>query len=195
MYNFDPFLQSICQPEDFNFDSIPTFIPPSRDSSLQAAAVQFDSKFVSSTSSIAPSMSHFYFLISALRPMNLSSRFTGAFEEEPHTFTQMCRAPVGVNLRPHSVNGRMVRSLVAEKTADADEKPTILMQLGNVMEKLLTHSKSDFERMRKDAVNPYIPKPEETYNYLQVTTIICANSFFYCLGVEIVVEKSARLSR
>ena len=178
VYNFDPFLQNICQPEDFNFDSIPTFIPPSQDSSLHSAAVQFDSKFVSSTSSIAPSMSHFYFLISALRPMNLSSRFTGAFEDEPQTFTQMCRAPVGINLRPHSVNGRMVRSLVAEKAADAEEKPTILMQLGNVLEKLLTHSKADFERMRKGALNPYKPKAEETYNYLQVRLIDKIRCFF-----------------
>ena len=153
VYNFDPFLRNICQPDEFNFDSIPTFIPPSLDTSLHAAAARYDSKFVSSTSSIAPSMSHFYFLISALKPMNLSARFTGAFEDEPQTFTQMCRAPVGVHLRPHSIDGRILHSLVAEKTAEADEKPTILMQLGNVLEKLLTHSKADFERMIKGATS------------------------------------------
>ena len=172
VYNFDPFLRNISQPDEFNFDSIPKFIPPSSDTSLQRAAAKFASKFVSSTSSIAPSMSHFYFLISKLKPMNLSSRFTGEFEDEPQTFTQMCRSPVGVLLRPHqmSSNGPFIRSLVTEKAVkEEDEKPTILMQLGNVMEKLLTHNKSDFEGMLKGASKPFQPKSEETYNYLQVS--------------------------
>lgn len=168
VYNYDPFLRNICQPEEFNFDSIPKFIPPSQDSSLQKAAAKHSSKFVSSTSSIAPSMSHFYFLLSRLKPMNLSSRFTGDFEDEPQTFTQMVRSPVGVHLRPHILDGvTSIRSLVTEKK-ETEEKPNILMQLGNVLEKLLTNTKGDFERMLKGASNPFVPKQEETYNYLQV---------------------------
>lgn len=102
--------------------------------------------------------------------MNLSSRFTGEFEDEPQTFTQMCRSPVGVHLRPHSLSdsGTVVRSLVTEKALKEEDKPNILMQLGNVIEKLLTHSKSDFEGMLKGASKPFTPKSEETYNYLQV---------------------------
>lgn len=174
VYNYDPFLKSISQPEEFNFDTIPKFVPPSLDKSLHAAAHKFESKFVSSTSSIAPSMSHFYFLISGLKAMNLSSRFTGGFEDEPQTFTQMCRSPTGVHLRPHRLTnseggtGGLIRSLVTEK-ASVKEEPTILMQLGNVMEKLLTHSKNEFEGMLKGASKPFIPKSEETYNYLQVS--------------------------
>lgn len=173
VYNFDPFLRNISQPDEFNFDSIPKFIPPSQDKTLHKSAAKFSSKFVSSTSSIAPSMSHFYFLISRLKPMNLSSRFTGYFEDEPQTFTQMCRSPVGVHLRPHSLNdsGVVVRSLVTEKSTKDEDKPTILMQLGNVIEKLLTHSKSEFEGMLKGASKPFTPKSEETYNYLQVNEL------------------------
>lgn len=102
--------------------------------------------------------------------MNLSNRFTGEFEDEPQTFTQLSRSPVGVHLRPHSQNefGRIVRSIVTEKPQKEDDKPTVLMQLGNVIEKLLTHSKTEFESMLKGASNPYQPKSEETYNYLQV---------------------------
>lgn len=171
VYNYDPFLRNISQPDEFNFDSIPKFIPPSQDNHLHKSAAKYSSKFVSSTSSIAPSMSHFYFLISRLKPMNLSSRFTGEFEDEPQTFTQMCRSPVGVHLRPHSLNdsGIVVRSLVTEKATKEEDKPTVLMQLGNVIEKLLTHSKSDFEGMLKGANKPFTPKSEETYNYLQVS--------------------------
>ena len=170
VYNYDPFLRNLCQPEEFNFDSIPKFIPPSQDTNLHKAAAKHSTKFVSSTSSIAPSMSHLYFLISRLKPMNLSNRFTGEFEDEPQTFTQLSRSPVGVHLRPHSLNdfGRTVRSIVAEKAQKEDDKPTILMQLGNVIEKLLTHSKIEFERMLKGVSNPYQPKSDETYNYLQV---------------------------
>lgn len=165
VYNYDPFLRNICQPDEFNFDSIPRFVPPSQDANLHKTAAKYSSKFVSSTSSIAPSMSHFYFLISRLKAMNLSSRFTGDFEYEPQTFTQMCRSPVGVHLRPHSHG---VRSLVTEKKEEIEEKPNVLMQLGNVLEKLLTHTKGDFERMLKGASMPFVPKTEETYNYLQV---------------------------
>ena len=170
VYNYDPFLKSISQPEEFNFDAIPKFVPPSLDKSLHAAAHKFESKFVSSTSSIAPSMSHFYFLISGLKAMNLSNRFTGGFEDEPQTFTQMCRSPTGIHLRPHRLNNSegLIRSIVTEK-AIVKEEPTILMQLGNIMEKLLTHSKNEFEGMLKGASKPFIPKNEETYNYLQVT--------------------------
>lgn len=169
VYNYDPFLRNICQPDEFNFDSIPKFVPPSQDTNLHKAAAKHSSKFVSSTSSIAPSMSHFYFLISKLKPMNLSSRFTGEFEDEPQTFTQMCRSPVGVHVRPHSLGETLVRSLVTEKADKEDEiKPNILMHLGNILEKLLTNTKNDFERMLKGSSNPFQPKSEETYNYLQV---------------------------
>lgn len=103
--------------------------------------------------------------------MDLSNRFTGCFEDEPQTFTQMCRSPLGVYIRPHTTNSSgntIIRSLVAEKGGVEEEKPTILMQLGNVLEKALTHPKQDFERMLKGVSDPYIPKEEETYNYLQV---------------------------
>jgi hypothetical protein len=174
VYNYDPFLRNLCQPDEFNFDTIPKFIPPSQDTNLHKAAVKYSSKFVSSTSSIAPSMSHFYFLISRLKPMNLSNRFTGEFEDEPQTFTQMCRSPVGVHLRPHNLNesGVMIRSVVTEKSIKEDEKPTVLMQLGNVMEKLLTHSKTDFESMLKGTLKPFLSKAEETYNYLQTSNFL-----------------------
>lgn len=181
VYNYDPFLRNICQPDEFNFDSIPKFISPSQDKNLQNAASKYPSKFVSSTSSISPSMSHFYFLLGRLKPMNLSNRFTGGFEDEPQTFTQICRSPVGVHLRPHKLGEAYVRSLVTEKPTKEDEKPNILMQLGNVMEKLMTHSKSEFEGMLKGASNPFVPKPEETYNYLHVNfiTLIFIYLFIY----------------
>ena len=178
VYNYDPFLRNICQPDEFNFDSVPKFVPPSQDTSLHTAATKYSSKFVSSTSSIAPSMSHFYFLISRLKPMNLSSRFTGPFEDEPQTFTQLCRSPVGVHLRPHRLlKDTSIRSLVTEKASK--EEPNILMQLGNVMEKLLTNTKGDFERMLKGASDPFIPKSEETFNYLQVKLTKISNFKFY----------------
>jgi hypothetical protein len=116
--------------------------------------------------------------------MNLSSRFTGEFEDEPQTFTQMCRSPVGVHLRPHrlSPRGPIIRSLVTEKAIKEEEdKPNILMQLGNVMEKLLTHPKSDFEGMLRGASNPFKPKSEETYNYLQVSNTRVPLLIYICV--------------
>lgn len=183
VYNYDPFLRNLCQPDEFNFDSIPKFIPPSQDTNLHRAAAKYSSKFVSSTSSIAPSMSHFYFLLGRLKPMNLSRRFTGDFEDEPQTFTQMCRSPVGVHLRPHQLGDSFVRSLVTEKQTKEDEKPNVLMHLGNVMEKLMTHSKSEFEGMYKGASNPFTPKSEETYNYLHVMYLEYSRLFICFVAV------------
>jgi len=168
VYNFDPFLRNITQPDEFNFDSVPKFIPPSEDAHLIATAARHSTRYVSSTSSISPTLSQLYFLISRLKGMNLSSRFTGNFDDEPQTFTQMSRAPIGMLLRPHHnvQKGVIIRSVVTEKTAPEDEKPNVLMQLGNVLEKLLTHSRQDFEHMLKGAYNPYQAKKSETYNYL-----------------------------
>lgn len=168
VYNFDPFLRNISQPDEFNFASVPKFIPPSEDAKLLATAARHAINYVSSTSSISPTLSQLYFLISRLKGMNLSGRFTGTFDDEPQTYTQMSRAPIGVLLRPHRNphNSSVIRSVVAEKASPEDEKPNVLMQLGNVLEKLLTHSQHEFEHMLKGALKPYQAKESETYSYL-----------------------------
>ncbi len=79
VYNFDPILRNITQPEDFNLNSIPKFIPATEDKNLHENAGKLDCKIVSSTSSISASLSHFFYLINGVKPFNMMSNFTTAF--------------------------------------------------------------------------------------------------------------------
>ncbi len=98
----------------------------------------------------------------------MMSNFTSAFENEPQTFTQFSRSPIGIYLKPsNQVKG--LRSLVSEKIIDEDEEPTILMTLGNILEKFLTLEKDDYFKMLKTSSTQFIPKSDEAYNNLKVT--------------------------
>lgn len=165
VYNFDPFLEKIVQPEDFNFDCLPPFIPPFKDSALHSLAVEKGAKFVSSTSSISATMSQIYYLISNMRELNLQ-HLSSVFTEESKKFTMINRAPTAVILRPH---GDGVRSIVTEKIDSAEN---VLSQLGQSLEKLLTLDKAEFKRLLKDASNPLRIDDLDGYAHTLVASII-----------------------
>lgn len=150
VYNFDPFLKTLVSPDDFNFDNIAPFVSASKDTSLHSMAENGDARYVSSTSSMSATMCAIYYLLSKLRPLNLSF-LSADFADEPRTFTVFSRAPAAVILQPH---GRGLRSIVVEKTS---EKENVLMRMGHVLEKLLTTEKKDFVRMCKGAQQPHQP--------------------------------------
>lgn len=55
-----------------------------------------------------------------------------------------------------------VRSIVLE---NYEEEPSILMRLGNVLEKLLTLNKDQFERLKKTSAQGPLDVAAEIYNY------------------------------
>ena len=170
VYNFDPFLRKIIQPEQFNFEQcVPPFVPPSEDAKLRELAKDCRGvRYCSSTSSMSAAMSHLYFLISRMKPLNLSAFVSQAFEDEPVTFTALTRAPASFLLKRHE--GAAVQSLVAEKPVK--EEPSVLSLLGQSLERLLTSSKDEFGRMLVGCTDPLVAKPSEAYNYAVVLATI-----------------------
>lgn len=166
VYNFDPFLRQLPRPEAFNFELIPPFVPASRDHGLLERAQGRGCSYITSTSSISQSMGTIYFALSRMRPLNLDM-LSQPFADEPHTFTLLTRSPTAVLLRPHGSN---LRSIVIEK--GVDEPESVLSQLGQVMERLLTEPKENFLRMLRSSPSPPEVRSEDTYAYTIVLLLI-----------------------
>lgn len=141
VYNFDPYLQHIMPVQDFDFNALQQYKTSSEDSALSELAKAHEKKYVGSTSSMTSTLSHFHYLLSGWRELNLDM-LSRNFPEEACTFTQINRAPTSIFLRWK--NGTY--AIDADKEHDSGN---ILMMLGKSMEKLLTMSKSEYERYRK----------------------------------------------
>jgi hypothetical protein len=141
VYNFDPYLQHIMPVEEFDFNALQQYKTSSQDSALSELAKRYEKKYVGSTSSMTSTLSHFHYLLSGWRDLNLGM-LSRQFPDKLLTFTQINRAPTAIFLRWK--NGTY--AIDADKEHDSGN---ILMMLGKSMEKLLTLSKSDYERYRK----------------------------------------------
>jgi hypothetical protein len=141
VYNFDPYLQHIMPVEEFDFNALQQYKTSSQDGALSELAKRHEKKYVGSTSSMTSTLSHFHYLLSGWRDLNLGM-LSRQFPDKLLTFTQINRAPTAIFLRWK--NGTY--AIDADKEHDSGN---ILMMLGKSMEKLLTLSKSDYERYRK----------------------------------------------
>jgi hypothetical protein len=141
VYNFDPYLQHIMPVEEFDFNALQQYKTSSQDSALSELAKRFEKKYVGSTSSMTSTLSHFHYLLSGWRDLNLGM-LSRQFPDKLLTFTAINRAPTAIFLRWK--NGTY--AIDADKEHDSGN---ILMMLGKSMEKMLTLSKSDYERYRK----------------------------------------------
>eukprot|EP01126_Amoeba_proteus_P007447 TRINITY_DN12682_c0_g1_i9.p1 TRINITY_DN12682_c0_g1~~TRINITY_DN12682_c0_g1_i9.p1 ORF type:complete len:200 (-),score=18.92 TRINITY_DN12682_c0_g1_i9:90-689(-) len=65
-------LKKINQPEEIDFDALPSFVPPSKDENLAQIAIKHNSKFMGSTSSLSGVLSQLYILFSKFKPTNAS---------------------------------------------------------------------------------------------------------------------------
>jgi hypothetical protein len=160
VYNFDPYLQHIMPVEEFDFNALQQYKTSSQDSALSALAKQYEKKYVGSTSSMTSTLSHFHYLLSGWRDLNLGM-LSRQFPDKLLTFTAINRAPTAIFLRRK--NGTY--AIDADKEHDSGN---ILMMLGKSMEKMLTLSKSEYERYRKSDPRE-IPQEErdlpEAYEY------------------------------
>ncbi|KAM0714285.1 hypothetical protein Q7P37_010072 [Cladosporium fusiforme] len=141
VYNFDPYLEQIMPVEEFDFNALQQYKTSSQDQSLSELAKTYEKKYVGSTSSMTSTLSHFHYLLSDWRDINLGM-LSRNFPEQRPTFTGINRAPTAIFLRWK--NGTY--AIDADKEFDSGN---ILMMLGKSMEKLLTMSKSEYERYRK----------------------------------------------
>lgn len=141
IYNFDPYLQNIMPVQEFDFNALQQYKTSSQDSALSQLAKAHNKKYVGSTSSMTSTLSHFHYLLSGWRDLNLGM-LSRQFPEERPTFTAINRAPTAIFLRWKDGT----YAIDADKEHDSGN---VLMMLGKSMEKLLTMSRSDYERYRK----------------------------------------------
>lgn len=126
--------------EDFDYDALYEYITSSRDTALVDMARECGAKYVGSTSSMTAILSHFHFLLSAWRPVNidmLSTRFTNYYR----TFTAITRAPAGIFLR---YKGDGIYAIDADKMYDTNE--TVLSWLVNRSSPRLTHRAAPWKK-------------------------------------------------
>jgi hypothetical protein len=163
VYNFDPYLQKVMPVEEFDFNALPQYKTSSQDSMLSELAKANDKKYVGSTSSMTSTLSHFHYLLSGWRDLNLGM-LSRQFPEERCTFTAINRAPTAIFLRYK--NGTY--AIDADKEHD---RGNILMMLGKSMEKLLTMSRSEYERYRKSDPREITEEERNAPEAYQYTTM------------------------
>lgn len=117
VYNFDPYLENIMPTDEFDYDALYEFITSSRDTTLVSMAKECNANYVGSTSSMTGVMSHFHFLLSAWRPVNIDMLST-VYATQFRTFTAITRAPAGIFLR---YKGDGIYAIDADKMYETDD--------------------------------------------------------------------------
>ncbi|KAJ1960188.1 hypothetical protein GGI12_003937 [Dipsacomyces acuminosporus] len=165
VYNFDPYIRNITQPEDFDYDKLTPYITSSKDEALMRYARMRRRQFVGSTSSMTHVLSHLYFIISAWKQPNISS-MSLAFADMPNRFTRSMRYPASIALRYHDG----VYGIDADKSFDVQD--SILSILGKSLEKLLTSTPQEFDMYKKQNSWKVRDIPEENYHYVEVDDFV-----------------------
>ncbi|KAJ5578929.1 hypothetical protein N7450_007796 [Penicillium hetheringtonii] len=161
VYNFDPYLGSIMPVTEFDFNTLKDYVTSSKDDALRDVAINAKKKYIGSSSSMTSVLSHFHYLLSSWREIDIRTVSQG-FPEKSRNFTRLLRSPAAMFL--HYQDG--VYAIDADKEFDS---ANILMNLGKSMEKLLTLPKEEFERYRRSHENKISPEEEEmipeSYHY------------------------------
>lgn len=160
VYNFDPYLEKITPPSNFNFGALQSYVTSSHDARLSAAAQTLGKKYRGSTSSMTGILSHLHFLLSQWRPVDCEGLSKG-FRVQLKSFTKITRGPTAIFLRWKDGS----YAIDADKQFDTTN---VLSMLGQSLEKFLTLPKSKFERYKKSSPES-VPEEEvdspSTYHY------------------------------
>jgi hypothetical protein len=141
VYNFDPYLEKIMPPSEFDFDALSEYKTSSKDEDLLAMTKRLGTKFTGSTSSMSGVLQHFHFLLSGWRSLD-HSRLSRAFPPSSSSFSKITTGPSAILLRKKGDQ----YAIDADKAYDT---PNIMSWLGHSLEKLLTNSREEFERFRR----------------------------------------------
>ena len=146
---------------EFDFNSLKEYITSSGDKSLVELAQNHGRRYVGSSSSMTGVLSHFHFLLSQWREVNIDMLSKGFPDKGLRKFTTFQRSPAAIFLKWK--NG--IYAMDADKEfASAN----ILSMLGKSMEKLLTLDTPDFERYRKsnpEQISSEERNAPETFHY------------------------------
>ena len=141
VYNFDPYLEKIMAVKDFDFETLTRFVTPSQDTKLQEIATSSKKKYIASTSSMTAILSHFHYLLSKFRRIDMSM-LSKSFPISLDYFTKLSRAPSAIFLRWRDGT----YAVDADKQYDS---ANVLSLMGKYMEKLITVDPEHFEKHRK----------------------------------------------
>ena len=150
-FNFDPHVEKLMPVQEFNFDSLNIFTPPSKDETLARIARDSNKKYLASTSSLTGTLRHFHYLLSQWRPINFSL-LSKEFPALLTSFTKLQRAPEAMFLRWKDG----IYAIDSDKEYDS---ANVLSLMGRYMEKLLTVGREGF--MRHKVGSPYPITEEE----------------------------------
>ena len=166
----DPYWMNVPTVDSLHFDRFGSFTPPSRDHILLQLAASAGLPLAASTSSSTPPLSHCAYAVMGREGAVDLSLLGDEFADMRRTFTYTATAPVSVILRRRWVDdeGRVVAKTIrreameaAEVVAEgrsgltavwavdrlqgARERTTILSNLGQAMERMLTMEPNEFQ--------------------------------------------------
>ncbi|BFZ59433.1 hypothetical protein YB2330_000442 [Saitoella coloradoensis] len=168
VYNFDPYLEDIVPISKIDLDAIQGFVPPSKDTVLDTLARTRKKKYLGSTSSLTGVLAHFHFLLSNMRPPNMSALSRDTHDAGSMNYSTALTAPHSIYL--HWKDGAY--AIDADKYFDTE---TILSVLGHSLEKMLTLPQDQFEQYLKENSHT-IPAEDRmksgTYHYLDACNFL-----------------------
>ncbi|WWC58481.1 uncharacterized protein I303_101024 [Kwoniella dejecticola CBS 10117] len=132
VWNFEPSLHSIPQPESFAFHRCPPYITPSQDQELVELAQRNNCGFVGSTSTLTKALSQIYFAISGGKGVDLS------------TLSQ-------------DFSSEGIYSVDSDKRWDVEN---VISDFGRILEKMLTCENADFKRFLSSSPESAVPEEE-----------------------------------
>lgn len=161
VYNFTPNLRFIAQPQDFNFDALPNFTPPSKDMTLHDLSKSRGAKFAGSTSSVSSALSQIYLALSSFKDLSTDGLST-EFIDTRKSFTQLTQLPTSVILKkqPNGV-------YTIDQFKSVQDRETIMMKQGVILEHFFTRPFDDFEKLlneNKGELDKLQPR-EDAYAY------------------------------
>lgn len=155
----------IGEPEDFDFGSLPPFVPPSQDTSLSDQAKAHDCWMTCSTSSITPLLSQLSILIQNYQPMNFP-KMSPAYSKMPKYHTRM------ILEKPNVMVLNMVDGVCSLDKLNAPQGPNVLSSLGHMLEKYLTTDCTDFDDLnaqaKHEAATIDVAQLPQAYSYLKM---------------------------
>ena len=166
-FNYPAALERIPDVDEFDFTALPSFKSAANDEKLQRIGCEHGAKFLGSTSSMTGVLSHCYFALSKLRPVD-TSPLSKEFLKEPNTFAKYLLMPTMIRLkRCPSATGRSMFAIIANDEFDAES--TVLMFLGHVMERMLTMDPNVFNQFLTNQRDDNIPIRDlpNSYHYAQ----------------------------
>lgn len=160
---------------EFDFDALKEYVTSSKDFSLKDIAVEHGKRYIGSSSSMTGALSHFHFLLSQWREVNVEMLSRG-FPAALKSFTTFQRTPAAIIL--NWKDG--CYAIDADKSFDSS---SVLSLLGKSMEKLLTLSTDDYERYRRTSANQVSEEERnapESYHYTSIGDFLMRSQLDAC---------------